>query len=1501
MQKFTSNFFNPASNFLNIYTQNLNTLCQNLAFGFMQAVVDELINGTLPEKSPHDVVSSLSSFKQQINVEKFRSIDNTFINRILKNIWTILLTCSASQSSSIRVAAYSATSVFLLKLMPYYPSKMRTTFTNVAEQFSSDSQNSLLLIASFAFMSHFIAPMCLEDFLSATPIYHHFVSEQCVNSEHLSNIISNLSSNISIEWFKMLLLALLNSYNNKQGFQLMKGIAEIIKKEPNYLLNEILITSDKWSPPQISLISYVFTYLKHNDSTSALDLNSFDLYHTAIAAFQCLKKMGSITEIDESLSILSLRTKSFTTKVEKVDDNSKSIKITIVGYDDEIIFNDENAMRRSTFYLLPLPDDFLIVNDNDTTNIIQSKLTSLGNSLSKYTNIVDVEYVIDLLDKYCSTYEYNDIVSSSLKCLSRCINSLILNAKSRKLLNLLNRILFVKTVSWYHAYDILMVFKSLKNELIPYIFGNTGFHKILKQIITFCNHPNDDLSHSSFETISALTTKENFIEVTDYVAKDINFFDRISLQKHLLIISGLIAEHPKIDKSHLYWVFNSVIECFEFYTFDIDTTTSIFHFLSFFNYSTISIDVLQPILDVANIIYDSTIHIWVKNDKKTNNIIEDNLKNHFFDIISNQIIKKNIDIISKNSFDYRKQLIHLFSVMNFLFSLPLPYFRLADAGRIILHCFRFFPLECSAFLLKRISYLHEIDIINTINFCAPFLDAIPDTHVHIIWCKIAMKINLPQNPDIKTDLINKMLTTSLYIINNNYNSRYHINKSKQEESQKPNGYFNYYKGLFNLTPSDIVDIIAFLDSQNVDFPAIKEFIYCQEDETRLQVLTLIQKNRDLTQNHQDFITEMASQFILSSDPEVNISNFRNLLSSQKQMVINMIRTSKEKITYSFTKEVIDYAKETLNGWQLIDFYKKANLIKYRGNSNIKEEQEFKSEQNEYDAIEERAFNPIKQKLYESNFQEKFLNGFENDSLIGLKILFSLSKIGYYSDSLNDILFASDNFNICNIPLTPKTTPILVKFFADSYKENNFNDELSKNIETIFVTFNPLINYYLHPNYAFDSDSKLSKAMIIKLCKFITNYKIGILGLNTSIIKNLQNTNSINKITALLRLASLNFFYLNKEPNENKPIINFENIFETLKEKENYEVIPQRELLFFAMALKNLIHANIENYIPFIESICDLFVLSETKTLNPTNYFKSGQILQNDEFINDIFKQDRPSLIAQGIKVLQTCVSIDYVSLFTDNLYAYIKKINKLSSIYPISEIGSCLLVEIINRESCNDFRGQITERFFGKVLVPISKASFSYLFQVAIELIKTEDEKSSFLNKIVRSCDTLIEEPTNHIIFKLFVESLNARLKRVIDISVRKRIIENYIHKFTSQIFENFDSYYADKYLFECFYLLKDDFSFNEILQIFCKYFIVCGKRYFPVFVVIHKMIAFLLKLTSFSSDSGEQDSLKITMFKTDLLSTLSDHLKPIHLKSIKMILEGKVDPEVVKLTEGII
>lgn len=850
----------------------------------MKGVVEKLETGTSGEKSPSDVCKALSDFQAKISHMLCMDVKRPILAEQFRKIWEILFRCSASQSSTVRVATYSTTSIFLLKLVPFVPELLRDTFGDATMAHAAEHSSSVLVVAVFSFLSHFVSPVRLDKFLEKTQIFHQFVCQESVTSQHLSNIVNNLG-NLSIEWFQGLLLALFEANKAQESRVVIKAIATVVKRNPAVLMGCLL---ERQCP--LSLAAYLL-------QTVEIDQQKVDLSILAFQAFDVLKdpkENKPISVVDDAFMVLS-HVESQKVRVKYLE--GIRFEIELEGY-GKVEFSDEKAMQRPGFYSLPLPHQFLVPKREDSYAVIGAKLNTLGRGIRNKNAIMDVEEEIAIFDQIAS-YGYDDCTPAVLQSLSLCVNCLIQNSKSSRLSNILRRVLFCEPKSWFHASDILAVIREIDPKLISAVFGRSGFRELLQIVLKFCLNQNDDLSRSSFQVISNMTTEETFCEVTQCVADDTDFFDSFSLQKHLLILAGLIKANFRYNRRHLRSFTDTILEVFPYHSEDISVLGSIYQFLAYVDISAYSLTKLEDVFTTAVAVLSATM-VSLGGAKKGTSVAE-NVQQKYTEIVKKYLKNKTVEVVSSESYAYRSHFACIYSATTFLLNLPIGFVPPKFALAVCTHMFRYFPLECTQFFYSRYECYDVKHHTNFFNFVMQNLDAVDDPHVYADWCRIALLTKMKKNA---------VLVEA---------ARYFLGHTD------------------GVKTGDLVVFGWFLDMMHESVDPVCAMLKSTTPERQIEFARICQAAAGIKFSAPvaSLISEIASYFILTKSEYM--ANFDRLIESQRTELIQAILDTDRPDVSKLPESAVKYSEEHLFGWDLVKF-----------NTIIGKEVD----------VERRAFNPL---------------------------------------------------------------------------------------------------------------------------------------------------------------------------------------------------------------------------------------------------------------------------------------------------------------------------------------------------------------------------------------------------------------------------------------------------------------------------------------------------------------------------------------------------------------
>lgn len=411
------------------------------------------------------------------------------------------------------------------------------------------------------------------------------------------------------------------------------------------------------------------------------------------------------------------------------------------------------------FYLLPLPmKPFLVPDKNDSASVLVAKMTNIALQISDENEIQDIEEKIKFLDQY-SQGGYDNVVSACLQSLTLCVNSLIMNTTSSVLPQMLRRLLFANTVSWFHASDILRVVQAIRVDLIPMLFGKNSLKELLELLLGFAMNPNSQLRGESRKVIHDMVTKDNVDSVIQIVIANIDYYLPMSLQVHLGILTDVMRRFKDTRLDMINFVSHLIFEVSDFYADDIYTMSSILEFMSLIDLKAHEVSEIVPLLNFATPIVRAGISFltgWTCRSEWL----------PYYEMISRFVTSNSVEIISEGAHVYRERYRCIYAAVVFLLALPKNLVDMRVHQEICERLYRFFPDEITDYLLYKQKRIQAKKRIKMIDRHISKLDFVKSSSVHAKWCEIFVRNSESLMTPELSRCIEKLLRTALWYMDN---------------------------------------------------------------------------------------------------------------------------------------------------------------------------------------------------------------------------------------------------------------------------------------------------------------------------------------------------------------------------------------------------------------------------------------------------------------------------------------------------------------------------------------------------------------------------------------------------------------------------------------------------------------------------------------------------------------------------------------------------------------
>ena len=741
----------------------------NLNFNmFIQTL--QRINSPMTNHS--DLVRILSTFQKEVNINFFHSFQEKDIIAPFKTIWQIFLIGYPQHSPQIKLMISRNVGVFLSRLISFYPKQLMESFFQTIKSIKYNAVRAPLIISCFAFIVrnvNNIFPIILEneynDFIYDNCIFEQFSCKTNEFSEHFVPIISNLSF-MGHDWLKSLLSFFLEEIqeindDDVLNRHIVRAISALITFFPIEFVNiAIDILKDKNIYKFLPVFSFFFfSYYSDNDE---IDMKKIPQIGALVkASFNILANDDNTHQnMDDALQLLSSIDDIKIEYLELNEGNGNSKPAFKIIYGDEnIIVLKSKLEHRSIFYRLPLPFEFLNLDQQDNILTSSAKLSTLSKYAKKNQYI---SQITSMLNKFLRFDQYNEFISSILKILAKSLNYIKISNE------IIHHILFFQSTSWFHSMDILSFIKALRlNNQMPGKNSNDIHDKntieidenmaleIIDLLIEFSLNKNSRLSKESSKEIINFTNLSNFKTVINKLIHKIFLYEKFTIEKLIPPLSSIVSKYGLPNE--LYYFVNELIEIIDYMKYEFSTMCAILDFIicfnNFFRHNQ-SKGFLYPIHNFEPVITISEIYIIAIYEIITGfnwgSKIGVGERIAISKYLKEDIERTNIDIIAESNKNFRSSLRLMKKSLIFIFNMKNP---INDFNfEVCVKCFELFPSEISKYLFRNWNDFIEHD--KYTNELYSKLTLINDYKVYSIWCNICINNNFDDS--FVKDLLTKI-------------------------------------------------------------------------------------------------------------------------------------------------------------------------------------------------------------------------------------------------------------------------------------------------------------------------------------------------------------------------------------------------------------------------------------------------------------------------------------------------------------------------------------------------------------------------------------------------------------------------------------------------------------------------------------------------------------------------------------------------------------------------
>ncbi|KAK8893680.1 hypothetical protein M9Y10_022107 [Tritrichomonas musculus] len=525
---------------------------------------DTLSASTQPQST--QIVAMMTRFRKNLCfswISKIVTTNKSEICQCIARIIRTILQFTIHSDATVRVTAYSTLGAILVTITPFAASLFPKSFKYAIDGVEVTPKLSIAVINMFMYLTRFVSPVFLENFITEVPVSFHFSVDVSEFIQYIPMSIP-LMKKIPLELLQNILRSLICSCGRKPNAAFTSTIASLVRlnltPQLNVLLNYIkannLDAAAVWLAPELFVDRSIYDQITSEDRTMFLNyaLKEFNRSPLNLCQFE-----------------LACKTCALFLRYSKDDINEYNRIHQLVK--DALSHKEYSPVYKVRMLFLPTPIDQLNDNQKDNDSLRGARLTALATHFEDNIETCDADHIAEMFTSYQSSD--NDLYCTFVDSFARCIPGMLSKCKSQKHIEILEFILKKKNKNWVHDVAVANLI-----DQIPVSLCNNAFPAYtdlaLDRLLEFELSSNDKLVEASLKSLKNFSSYENIENMLMRIMKS-NWHTEPDVERRFMLLSELALLFPK-NKLFLYFI-PFAYECMLMYE-NVSTLCNIYAFLS---------------------------------------------------------------------------------------------------------------------------------------------------------------------------------------------------------------------------------------------------------------------------------------------------------------------------------------------------------------------------------------------------------------------------------------------------------------------------------------------------------------------------------------------------------------------------------------------------------------------------------------------------------------------------------------------------------------------------------------------------------------------------------------------------------------------------------------------------------------------------------------------------------------------------------------------------------
>jgi len=583
------------------------------------------------------LIFAMTRFRKNISFNWLCQLQQYDATKCLTVIISTILKYTLHDDATLRVNTYSALGAMLLTVAPFSPYTFINAFGRASFDLPVTPKLSIAVINMFVYLTKFISPHKMMDFVANVPVLHHFGADVSDYIAHLNSVITMMRS-LPVEFHRNILRSILSSCGRNPTFAFANCIYTLVCFNKEILITDLIgfLTDNRleqssiWIGPLLLADQYIY---------SIMGIKGRD-YFLELALVELKKDKPNLTLFEYSCKIAAQ-----VLRRERESQNFPEIQARIFGSVNRQL----SAPFQAKLLYLPSSFDDIVSIKSSFDTVKGMVLTALVTYFHDNIDNVDADDI--MLRFWMFKDSENDLYCTFIDSFTSIVTNCFEMCKKTTHIDIIYHLLSKKNKNWVHDEAVAQLIQRIplykaEKKLNGY------FQLALSRLLDFSISKNIRLIKTSIECIYSFASYQNIDDILNQVLKS-DWIDEGIVEKRFKLLSRLASTFQVQSFNHFIPIAFESLVFFE----SNSTLSNIYQFLTLIQPK----EVPQYVIDFS---FNYIIEQYQCYSRKKIAPFRDSYdrpipSSYFLETIDT-------DIVVNPSFDHQEALVHIKNCFSFL-------------------------------------------------------------------------------------------------------------------------------------------------------------------------------------------------------------------------------------------------------------------------------------------------------------------------------------------------------------------------------------------------------------------------------------------------------------------------------------------------------------------------------------------------------------------------------------------------------------------------------------------------------------------------------------------------------------------------------------------------------------------------------------------------------------------------------------------------------------------